>query len=644
MLNRHSHIALLPGACAVVCLWLASGSASTACGQTADSAQGTYRSPIASAISPDGKTAYVSDRTAGNVTILDIAGNKKIAEVALHGKPQGVALSADGKSLYVAEHGAGSVAVIDTAKAAVASRFNVGRWPTSVAIAEKAKRLFVCNQDSHNLTVVDLAQGKTVGEVGVVREPSCAAITPDERFVVVTNLLPNGKGIDPKLAADVSIIDAAKLTVTATVRLTPGSTGVYGVCVSPDGKFAYVIHGLGRFNLPITQLERGWVNTYALTVIDIAQGTRRVTMLLDDLTQGAADPYAVVCSGDGKQLWIAHAGVHSISNVNIGLVHELLAGNVPAELASLKDGTQPNIWVRIQQDPKLVSELENDLTALYIAGAIRRFKSGGIGPRGVTLSPDEKQLLVSNYFSGTVTVLDAEKGNLIETLSLGPQPKVDPVRNGERIFHDATHAFQHWHSCSTCHLNEGHVDGLRWDFLADGIGNAKDTMSLVLLHETEPLNRRATVETAKICAKNGLMFTNMLVPTDGDVDDLYAYLTSLTPVPSHHLGADGKLTESAARGKALFEGKASCARCHPAPLFTDKKMHNVGVLSSNEPDGRYDTPSLIEAYRTGPYLHDGRATSIKEVLTTHANGSRHGKLKGMTAKEIDDLVDYVLSL
>ena len=41
----------------------------------------------------------------------------------------------------------------------------------------------------------------------------------------------------------------------------------------------------------------------------------------------------------------------------------------PEDLASLKDGTQPNVWVRIQNDPRAITELENDLTALYIAGA-----------------------------------------------------------------------------------------------------------------------------------------------------------------------------------------------------------------------------------------------------------------------------------
>ena len=73
-------------------------------------------------------------------------------------------------------------------------------------------------------------------------------------------------------------------------------------------------------------------------------------------------------------------------------------------------------------------------------------------------------------------------------------------------------------------------------------------------------------------------------------------------------------------------------------------MHNVGVLSENESDGKYDVPSLLEAYRTAPYLHDGRAATLKDVLTTHNQAGQHGKAKTLSPQEIDDLVAYLQSL
>lgn len=610
------------------------------------SASTDYRSPFGVVTSPDGKTVYATDQTGGRLSILDAAKRTARGEIALRGRPQGLALSKDGSTLYVAEHGASSVAVIDTNKQAITSRITVGLWPTAIAIADKSKRLYVGNQDRDSISVVDLSQNpaKVIKEVAVVREPSCVAVTPDEKHIVVTNLMALGRGTDPTLSAEVSIINTDTLAPATGVKLPPGSTMVPGVCVSPNGKWAYVVHGLGRFNLPITQLERGWVNTFGLSIIDIANGSRLATMLLDDLTQGAADPHSVVCSQDGTRLWITHTGVHEVSSIDIGLVHGLLEGKVPEELASLKDGSQANIWVQVQQNRDRIADLENDLTALYIAGAIRRFRSGGTGPRGLALSADGQNLFVANYFSGSVAVLDASTGSLQGNISLGTQPEPDSVRLGATIFHDATHAFQRWHSCASCHANEGRIDGLRWDFLGDGIGNPKDTLSLLHFDKTEPMNRRATMQSARACAKNGLESTNMIVPTEKDVENLFAYLISLRPVPSPHLTPEGKLTEAAERGKSLFDGKASCVRCHPAPYYTDNKMHNVGVLSPNEPDGRYDTPSLLESYRTAPYLHDGRALTLKDVLTENNSEKKHGAADSLNEQEIDDLVAYLLSL
>jgi YVTN family beta-propeller protein len=606
----------------------------------------SYRSPLALAVAPNGKTIYVSDRTAGSVVTLDAESKTRCGEIALDGEPRGVALSADGRTLFVAEHDAGTVAVIDTAQGKVTSRVAVGKWPMSVALAEQSERLYVGNQDDHSVSVIDLTTDPPVaiGRIAVTREPSSLAVTPDEQRVVVANMMPHGVGTDPRLAAEVSIIDTAAPEVASQVKLPPGSTMVNGVCLSPDGRWAYVVHGLGRFNLPITQLERGWVNTFALSIIDVSGGERLVTLLLDDLSQGAADPNSVVCSADGNRLWISHAGVHEISLIDIGRVHRLLAGDVPAELTALRDGVQPNVWVRIQQQPTEIAELENDLTALYIAGAIHRAPSGGTGPRGIALSPDGESLFVANHYSGEVAVLAASDGALHGTIALGAQAAPDAVRRGEMIFHDATHAFQRWHSCASCHANEGRIDGLRWDFLADGIGNAKDTMSLVNLDHTEPLNRRATVATAADCALGGLQSTNMLVPTEEEVADLLAYLTSLKPVPSPHRTPQGELTELAQQGQALFEGKARCDGCHPGPYFTDRKMHNVGVLSPNEPDGRYDTPSLVEAYRTAPYLHDGRSLTLKDVLTTDNVDHKHGKTEALTEPELDAIVAYLHQL
>jgi YVTN family beta-propeller protein len=604
-------------------------------------AEAVFRSPLGVVVSPDGKTLYVSDRTAGCVTLLDAAGGGHIRDVAIGGEPAGLVLSGDGKVLYVAQRKAHSIALIDTSKATVTGHIPVGPWPVAVALAKKSNRLYICNRGNHTVSVVDLAAGKEIKQIAVVRDPAFAVVSGDESQVVVANFLPAGAATDPDPASEVSILDTKLMRQTARVKLPRGSTMARGTWISPDGKWAYAVHLLGRFDLPVTQLEQGWVHTTALSIIDLTKSTRLATILLDDLTKGAADPWAIAGSRDGRKLWISHRGVHEVSTLDIGRIHELLEGKIPPALTKIKDAQRDNIWVRIKKDKRQIVELLDDLTAIHISGTLVRTPSGGKGPTGMALGPDERTLYVANYYGASVGVLDAAGGKLLRTISAGDQPKPSAERRGEIFFHDATRSHQRWHSCASCHLDRGRTDGLLWDFLRDGIDNGKDVISLVYLQHTAPHNRRATRPNPWECMETGIVGSHLMEPAKSDVDDLLAYVKSLKPEPNPNLP---KFAPAAKRGKVLFEGKANCTRCHPAPWFTDKKTYDVGIASANEPDSRYDTPSLIEAYRTAPYYHDGRAATMKDALTKHDPKGLHGRLKKLTPKEIDDLIAYVLSL
>jgi cytochrome c peroxidase len=59
---------------------------------------------------------------------------------------------------------------------------------------------------------------------------------------------------------------------------------------------------------------------------------------------------------------------------------------------------------------------------------------------------------------------------------------------------------------------------------------------------------------------------------------------------------------------------------------------------------RFDTPSLRECYRTAPYLHDGRAGTLRQIFTEHNPKNLHGLTSGLTDVELDDLIEYLRSL
>jgi cytochrome c peroxidase len=101
---------------------------------------------------------------------------------------------------------------------------------------------------------------------------------------------------------------------------------------------------------------------------------------------------------------------------------------------------------------------------------------------------------------------------------------------------------------------------------------------------------------------------------------------------------------AAKRGKEVFT-RAGCAVCHPPGLFTDLRQHDVGTRASyDKPTDEFYTPNLIEIWRTAPYLHDGSAATVRDVLTTRNSRDQHGKTSILSASELEDLGAYLLSL
>ena len=57
----------------------------------------------------------------------------------------------------------------------------------------------------------------------------------------------------------------------------------------------------------------------------------------------------------------------------------------------------------------------------------------------------------------------------------------------------------------------------------------------------------------------------------------------------------------------------------------------------------FDTPTLVEVWRTAPYLFDGRAATMLEVLTKFNPKDTHGATSKLSKQQIADLAEYVLS-
>jgi len=601
----------------------------TAAGRPAGRGGGSrtsYKSPTGVAFSVDGGRVYVTNRTANTLSVIDAGAGKVVAEIRVGRGPTGVAASPGGRWVYAACTWDHSVCVVDVEarKPKIVATIKVGFEPIGLVISLDGKRVYTANYISNDVSVIDTATRKQIARIPVGRAPTYMALTPDGRKLIVNNSLSHQAATEAKLSAHVSIIDTVAGKVVAKKR-SPGTMLLgMGVAVSVDGKTAYAVHSRPNFNITPSQLSQGWVHTNALSIIPLEGDRPVITVLLDNVSGGMANPQGVAISGDGRRLYVGHRGVHMLSVVDLPKLTALIKRTAPEALAR----TQVNLGYLWQR-----------------GDIVTRVPAGGLCPNDVAVSPKDGSVWVANYFSDSVAVLDGATAKVTRTVALAPPRKMTPVRRGEFLFNDGKHCFQQWLSCTSCHPYT-RADGVNWDLLNDGRANPKNAKSLVGSWATPPAMITGVRPSMEVAVEKGFLFIQFVKADKSELDAVRAYLRAEKFITSPFgRKSDGTLTEAARRGQKIFS-KANCDMCHPAPLYTDMEKYNVGTLTErNLPTTKeFDTPGLIELYRTGPYLHDGRAVTIEEVITKYNPNDQHGETRGLSKQELADLVAFLKSL
>jgi MYXO-CTERM domain-containing protein len=262
------------------------------------------------------------------------------------------------------------------------------------------------------------------------------------------------------------------------------------------------------------------------------------------------------------------------------------------------------------------------------------------------------------------------------------EPLPPSVANGKRLFYrsaEPRHSRDNYIACASCHPDGG-MDGRTWDLTQGGEG-LRNTIDLRgrggtghgPVHWSANFDEIQDFENAIVGDFGGTGLAGDgepprppldALPNAGrstDLDDLAAFVASLSDAPpSPYRTPAGELTEPARRGKALFESEElECTGCHVPPRFTDSVLttdpadyvlYDVGTLRETSggrlggPLPGIDTPTLVGIWDTAPYLHDGSAATLREVLVDRNPDDRHGRTSALSEDELDDLAAYLLSI
>lgn len=534
----------------------------------------------------------------------------------------------------------------------------------SATIAVAGSRVIAANPDSSSLTILpatELHLGCTPQTLSVTgsrafvacREGIVAAVDLDvdsgqakvgatsragtELFGIVSD--GSRVFVSDYGAAVVRVLDAPTLAHIGTIPTEPYPRGL-----ALDGTTLYVTHlRTGRLSA---------IDTDSLSVTRVIPTEADANLSQSVLIAGTRAYMPQTRSNAGNPALLFDTTVFPVVSVI-----DLEAGaNVPRERFSLDVVDMP---VNMPTDAVVTSSGKlyvvhagsDDLSVIDIA---QRKKLAhirvGSNPRGLALSADERRVYVNNALSGTISVIDTASDAVIETAVATTIPLAPEVLNGKILFHSSartTVARDQWISCATCHF-EGGTDGRTW-FFRDGPRNTPPlfgVLSTMPLHWSGDLDELQDVEqTIRIVqAGSGLAHGDgICVPAcdtapriagvSRDLDDLARFMALLV-APRRELAR----TDSAQRGAALFAARG-CALCHPSPLFTDRRRHDVGTATQLERKGNsFDTPSLRGLFDTAPYFHDGSAATLHDVL------ARHGDTADLTQAEKEDLVAFLQSL
>ena len=564
--------------------------------------------------SSDGSLVACSNRDSGSVTILTWPGLKVVCEIAVGHHPEGVAWIGRSKQLSCCVYGDDQVVIIDAESGVITKTVDVFDEPYGVVSTGDGSSLFVTLEYPGRIVRINTAAGTVDAEWSVGQMLRGLAISLDGSFLLATEYL----------TSRLLKVSATDGSVSAAWDGASTDNLARQVVLSPDESKAYLTHIRSRVTaahgsgsifpyVAVARLSGEKAGTRHRVPMDSFRGTR-VT----------ANPWDCDISPDGKLLCVVFAGTNDM------------------------------YVCRITGDDYVEMDYESTIRL-------------GSNPRAVRFSPDGLAALVYNALDFEIVAYGMTDGSVTARAKVTKNPLSDELLLGKQLFYTALQPMsaRNWISCSSCHP-DGDSDGRTWQ-QPEGL---RSTQPLAGLSWTHPLHWSADRDEVqdfehsmrgKLMQGQGLLKGTLAdalgEPLSGRseaLDALATYTNSHKYPMSPH--AKQGLSEAAVRGRELFFSESTqCATCHSGPVFSDSQpnssseflVHDVGTGGDDPSElmgPKYDTPTLLGLYRSAPYLHHGKAATLREVLTTENHTDRHGRTSQLSSSEIDDLVEYLKAL
>lgn len=287
----------------------------------------------AHAVAATATRAYVTNRTAGTVTVIDTTNNTVVGTIAVGPTPDALTIKPDGTKLYVSSLDNNTVTVVDTKTATVVKTITIAK-PSAMAINSSGSILYVTSRDAGTVTKITTSTNAISGTVTLPAGslPTGIAVSPDKTKIYVISNKSTGGGT-------VAVFGYTSSTVTTIANLPSAPTSL---AVSPDNKRLYVSSADGR------------ITTFDTTTRAVL-ATRTV----------AGVPAGVSVSNDGTTLFVTDTvGRVSVLDAATGSVLTTIATRASTTAMSVPPGTTAS------PDGMRLYVTDYDADKVYVVGMV----------------------------------------------------------------------------------------------------------------------------------------------------------------------------------------------------------------------------------------------------------------------------------
>jgi YVTN family beta-propeller protein len=244
-------------------------------------------------------TLVVLNKSEHTASLIDPDSGKTLAKLPVGRGPHEVIVSPDGRTAYVSNFGpygicppndtmcktpGNTITVLDLAERKVKTTYDYGtnKGQHGSVISRDGKLVWVTSETPQSLLEIDAATGRIVKQWLTQQERShLVVVTPDEKKFYVSNTI----------SGSVSVIERA----TGAVKVIPVGKGAEAITISPDGREVWV--GMPADN--------------KLAVISTAKDE-----IVETIESGGKQPQRVRFTPDGKDVWVSHVAADTLTVID----------------------------------------------------------------------------------------------------------------------------------------------------------------------------------------------------------------------------------------------------------------------------------------------------------------------------------------